>query len=123
MKKFFNTAAMFLASILALKPRSWKDAAIQAELIEREVADFKPQTITGADGKEVPMQAPTNCFGYLAETALNALGFIAGVWLVYKIVLAFWIILPYLLVGVVVLYALGVILKPNSPEAATAAAS
>lgn len=123
MKKFFNTAAMFLAGLLALKPRSWKDAAIQAEKIEREVAEFKPQTITGANGEEVPMQAPTNCFGYLAEAALNALGFIAGVWLVYQIVLGFWIILPYLLVGVVVLYVLGVVLKPKAPEAAPAAAS
>lgn len=104
MKRFFNTLAMFLANLLKLEPRSWKDSAEQVAVVEKQIAEFVPSSVI-IDGVETRTKAPTTPLGYLVDAILNAIGFTIVVWIIVQAIAGFLLILPYLIVVSIVLYA------------------
>lgn len=123
MKKFFNTVAVFLANLLAMKPTSWKESAKQAEEMQTAFDAFTPSTVM-IEGKEEEVAAPDTPFVFLCSQILNAFAFVTGVYIIYKIVSGFMALLPFIL-GAVVVVCLSLYLfgnkKPSAPPAAATA--
>jgi hypothetical protein len=106
MKKFFNTFAVFLGNLLSLRLTAWKECEKTAAEMQAAFEAFKPGVVE-IDGVEQAVKAPDTPFVFLGNQILNALAFVAGVWIVYKIVVGFLVLLPYLFVfGLLVMVAL-----------------
>lgn len=99
-KKFFDTFAVFLGSALRLSPVSWKSAAKSADTMRKVEAVF---IATNAAGKAEKVETQTP-WSFLADSGLQALGLIVGIWIITKVVSGFITLLPYLIVAALVLW-------------------
>jgi hypothetical protein len=100
MNQFFDTAAVFIANILRLKPTGWQEARRIAQTMRKAHLAFKAAKVIigGQEVETVPHASPV---AYLGDALLDALGFVGAVWLIHQIVMGFLFLLPWLLVAAV----------------------